>query len=375
MTTRPRPVTQGLAVSAGPMPRRGHEARVTVEDVGRAAGVSPATVSRVVNQNPRVTPETRAAVQRAIEQLGYVPNRAARSLMTRRSDSVGVVILEPPGRLFADPFFGLLMLGIGAGLSEREIQLVLLMAPTAQDEERVERYLAAGHVDGAILVGPHGEDPLPRRLAEAGIPVVLSGRPFDQEGVSFVDSDNRTGARSAVLHLAERGRTRIATIHGTLDLTSGRDRLEGYRDGLRVAGLAHDPTLEAAGDFSTVGAAEAMRSLLERHPDLDGVFAASDSMAATALIVLGESGRRVPEDVAVVGFDDTPTATASRPSLSTVRQPIEAMGREMARLLLQHVDAPAAAPQRIIFPTELIVRESSGGATPHDDSGGSRPRR
>lgn len=347
-------------MAAGPKPRRGPEARVTVEDVGRAAGVSPATVSRVVNHNPRVTPETRAAVQRAIEHLGYVPNRAARSLMTRRSDSVGVVILEPPGRLFADPFFGLLMLGIGAGLSEREIQLVLLMAPTTSDEERVERYLAAGHVDGAILVGPHGQDPLPRRLAEAGVPVVLSGRPFDQDGVSFVDSDNRTGARSAVVHLAEQGRTRIATIHGTLDLTSGRDRLEGYRDGLRAAGLAHDPTLEVAGDFSAVSAAAAMRSLLERHPDIDGVFAASDSMAATALVVLGESGRRVPEDVAVVGFDDTPTATASRPALSTVRQPIEAMGREMARLLLQRVDAPGAPPQRIIFPTELIVRESSG---------------
>lgn len=347
-------------MTVGSSPRRGHEPRVTVEDVGRAAGVSPATVSRVVNHNPRVTPETRAAVERAIELLGYVPNRAARSLMTRRSDSVGVVILEPPGRLFADPFFGLLMLGIGAGLSEREIQLVLLMAPTTSDEERVERYLAAGHVDGAILVGPHGEDPLPRRLAEAGIPVVLSGRPFDADGLSFVDSDNRTGARSAVIHLADLGRTRIATIHGTLDLTSGRDRLEGYRDGLRAAGLPHDPTLEADGEFSSMGAAEAMRALLERHPDLDAVFAASDSMAATALIVLGEAGRRVPEDVAVVGFDDTPTATASRPTLSTVRQPIEAMGREMARLLLQHVDSPGGAPQRVIFPTELIVRDSSG---------------
>jgi DNA-binding LacI/PurR family transcriptional regulator len=332
---------------------------ITIEDVAKAAGVSRATASRVVNDSPRVSPEARAAVRSAIERLGYVPNRAARSLMTRRADSVGVVILEPATRLFGDPFFGYLMLGISAALADRDIQLVLLMAQTSREQARVERYLVAGHADGAILVGPHGNDPMPVSLVRQGVPVVLSGRPPAGSSLSFVDSDNREGARLAVTHLINGGRHRIATIHGTLDLTSGRDRLDGYRDALEKAGLPLEPTLEAAGNYTTAGATAAMEALLDLHPDLDGVFAASDSMAAAAIRVLRDAGRRVPRDVAVVGFDDSPIAHSSRPTLSTVRQPIEAMGHEMARLLLQHIDDPDGAPRQIVFPTELVVRESS----------------
>ena len=338
---------------------RGATSSITIEDVAKAAGVSRATASRVVNDSPRVSPEARAAVRHAIQQLGYVPNRAARSLMTRRADSVGVVILEPATRLFGDPFFGYLMLGISAGLADRDIQLVLLMAQTPREKARVERYLVAGRADGAILVGPHGNDPMPARLAGHGVPVVLSGRPGAGSSVSFVDSDNREGARMAVAHLVAGGRRRIATIHGTLDLTSGRDRLDGYRDALAQAGHPLEPTLEAAGNYTPAGAAAAMDALLDLHPDVDGVFAASDSMAAAAIRVLRDAGRRIPQDVAVVGFDDLPIAHSSRPTLSTVRQPIEAMGREMARLLLQHIDAPASAPSQVVFATELVVRESS----------------
>ena len=334
-------------------------APVTIADVARAAGVSRATASRVVNDSPRVSPEARAAVRSAIERLGYVPNRAARSLMTRRSDSIGVVILEPATRLFGDPFFGYLMLGISAGLADRDIQLVLLMAQTPREKARVERYLVAGRADGAILVGPHGNDPMPARLARQGVPVVLSGRPRAGSSVSFVDSDNREGARTAVAHLVAGGRRRIATIHGTLDLTSGRDRLDGYRDALAQAGHPLEPTLEAAGNYTPAGAAAAMEALLDLQPDVDGVFAASDTMAAAAIRVLRDAGRRIPQDVAVVGFDDSPIAHSSRPTLSTVRQPIEAMGREMARLLMQHIDAPAGAPSQVVFATELVVRESS----------------
>jgi DNA-binding LacI/PurR family transcriptional regulator len=338
---------------------RGATSSITIEDVAKAAGVSRATASRVVNDSPRVSPEARAAVRSAVERLGYVPNRAARSLMTRRADSVGVVILEPATRLFGDPFFGYLLLGISAGLADRDIQLVLLMAQTPREKARVERYLIAGHADGAILVGPHGNDPMPERLARLGVPVVLSGRPTARGGPSFVDSDNREGARMAVAHLVARGCRKIATIHGTLDLTSGRDRLDGYRDALSQAGHPVERTLEAAGNYTTAGAAAAMEALLDLHPDLDGVFAASDSMAAAAIRVLRDAGRRIPADVAVVGFDDSPIAQSSRPTLSTVRQPVEAMGRAMARLLLQHIDDPDGAPSQVVFPTELVVRESS----------------
>jgi DNA-binding LacI/PurR family transcriptional regulator len=342
-------------------PRREPGAAATIEDVARLAGVSRATASRVANNSPKVSPEARAAVQGAIIKLGYVPNRAARSLMTRRSDSIGVVLLEPPGSLFADPFFGRLLVGISDRLAARDIQLVLLLAQTAREEARVERYLEAGHVDGAILVGPHGSDPLPERLDLAGVPLVLSGRQLGDGTFSLVDSDNRGGARMAVEHLLDRGRRSIATIHGTLDMSSGIDRLEGYRDALREAGLASDTGLEAAGNYHPVTAADAMRELLELRPGLDAVFAASDSMAAAAMSVLQERGRRVPEDVAVVGFDDSPVALTTRPALSTVRQPIEAMGREMARLLLHLIDNPGVAPGQVVFATELVVRESSGG--------------
>jgi DNA-binding LacI/PurR family transcriptional regulator len=334
-------------------------ASVTVDDVARHAGVSRATVSRVVNTSPNVLPETRRVVERAIAELGYVPNRAARSLMTRRSDLVGVVILEPADRLFGDPYFGQLLLGISEGLAARDFQLVLLMAPSRREEQRVAGYLEAGHVDGAIFIGPHGEDPLPGRLATAGLPVVLNGRPARTAGLSFVDADNRGGARLAVEHLLQHGRQRIATIHGTLDLASGRDRLDGYHDALLAAGVARDPRLEASGDFSAKTAGLAMEQLLTSTADLDAVFAASDSMASAAVRVLQSTGRRIPEDVAVVGFDDTPIAVAVEPPLTTVRQPIASMGREMARLLLARLDDPGHVPTHVVFPTELVVRASS----------------
>ena len=145
-------------------------------------------------------------------------------------------------------------------------------------------------------------------------------------------------------------------------MSSGIDRLQGYRDALREAGLVHDPGLEAAGNYHPVTAADAMRELLERRPGLDAVFAASDSMAAAVIRVLQEGGRRIPEDVAVVGFDDSPVALTTRPELSTMRQPIEAMGREMARLLLSRIDHPGDAASQVVFATELVVRESSGGS-------------
>jgi DNA-binding LacI/PurR family transcriptional regulator len=340
-------------------------ASVTVEDVAKRAGVSRATVSRVVNVNPRVSPEARLAVTRAIEELRYVPNPAARALMTRRSDSVAVVILESANRLFEDPYFNQLLLGISGGLADHEVQLVLLIAQSALEEERLERYIAAGHVDGAMIIGPRGDDELPRRLVARGVPVVVNGRPSGEEApgnahaLSYVDVENREGARVAVAHLAAGGRRRIATIHGPLDLASGRDRLDGYREGLEAAHLQVDPGLEEGGGYIPPLAADAMGSLLARFPDLDAVFAASDSMAAAAIGVLLDAGRRVPEDVAVVGFDDSPVAMTVRPTLTTVRQPIGAMGRELAELLMRQISDPAGSPSRVIFPTELVVRESS----------------
>jgi DNA-binding LacI/PurR family transcriptional regulator len=333
----------------------------TLEEVANVAGVSRATVSRVVNGSPKVSPEVRADVTAAIAQLGYVPNRAARSLVTRRSDSIAVVITESAGTLFSDPFFPRLLRGISSELAAHDQQLVLLMPDSAADERRTADYLSAGHVDGALLVSLHGDDPLPARLLAAGIPMVLAGRPSSPDMLSYVDVDNRQGGQTAAAHLVRNGRRVIGTIAGPADMAAGVDRLRGYRDALMAAGLALDPKLEAVGDFTQESGAAAMRQLLAARPDIDGVFAASDLMAAGALTVLATAGKRVPEDVAVVGYDDSPIAATMTPRLSSVRQPIEEMGREMARLLVEAVDAPDPVPRRVILATDLVRRASSAG--------------
>ncbi|HJP71453.1 MAG TPA: LacI family DNA-binding transcriptional regulator [Candidatus Limnocylindria bacterium] len=327
---------------------------VTLEGVAEVARVSRATASRVINGDRRVSESARTAVEDAIRELGYVPNRAARSLVTRRSDSVAVVIPEPSGQLFGDPFFPRILRGISDELATESMQLVLLMPQDRPGESRVERYLEGGHSDGVLLISLHGSDPLPAALRRHGIPVVVGGRPHG-DGLTYVDVDNRAGAASAVEHLIERGRRRVATIAGPQDMAAGLDRLAGYRDQVSE----HDSLVEVA-DFTLDGGRAAMHRLLERAPDLDAVFVASDLMAIGAIDALRGAGRRIPEDVAIVGFDDSPLALTTNPTLSSVRQPIEEMGREMTRLLIDQIRFPDRAPRRVILDTRLVVRGSSG---------------
>ncbi len=334
---------------------------VTLEDVVRLAGVSLATGSRVMNASPTVNSDARRAVEKASAQLGYVPNRAARSLMTRRSNAIGVIIPAPTSRILMDPFFLMFFSAIGTELALHSYQLLLVMPQSFDEEKHLERYLASGHIDGIVVTALHGDDTLPERIAARGVPVVVSGRAPLGARASYVDADCRSGAAAATAHLLAQGRRKLATISGSLDMPSAMDRLLGFRDALETAGIAADPALEAVGDFSQQGAAEAMNLLLERRPDLDGVFVASDTMAAMAMHVLQGSGLRIPEDVAVVGFDDQPIAQTTEPPLSSVRHPIEAMSHEMVRLLLHGIEAPDNQPRQVIFPTELVIRESSGG--------------
>ncbi|MFJ5557424.1 LacI family DNA-binding transcriptional regulator [Streptomyces sp. NPDC093250] len=336
--------------------------RPTLEAVAARAGVSRATVSRVVNGSDGVREPLAERVRQAVEELGYVPNQAARSLVTKRHDAVAVIVAEPETRVFADPFFARQLRGISKELTAHDNQLVLLLTEDRDDHARVGRYLAGGHVDGALVFSLHIDDPLPELIQRAGVPAVFGGRPdFNggRGGVVYVDSDNRGGARDAVRHLIGLGRSRIAHITGALDQTSAVDRLDGYRDA--VAGA--DPRLVVEGDFTSASGERAMRQLLDRRPGLDAVFAANDLMAAGALRVLRERGRRVPDDVAVVGFDDMlPIAEQTEPPLTTVRQDIEEMGRLMARLLLRTLDGTGEqdqAPGGLILPTTLIHRASA----------------
>lgn len=345
--------------SRGRDPRRG-DAK-TLEAVALDAGVSRATVSRVVNGSKSVTPETRKVVERAIRRLGYVPNRAARSLVTRRTESIGLVIPEPTTRLFGDPFFPQLIRGINAVLGEADQVLVLLTPQSAHDEEKLGDYLVSGHVDGAMLVSLHGADPLPAFLAERGIPVVVGGRPTRGVGVDVVDVDNVQGALQAVRHLIALGRRRIVTVTGPLDMAPAQDRLAGYRSALVEARIDQDPALELPGDFDQTIARESVERFIAAGGRFDAVFAASDAMAVGAMAAIRRAGLRVPQDVAVVGFDDSALALFSDPPLSSVRQPIEEMGREMARAMLAQLGTPRQVPRSVVLATELVVRGSSGG--------------
>lgn len=331
--------------------------RPTLEDVAARAGVGRGTASRVINGGSRVSEHARAAVETAIKELGYVPNQAARALVTRRTDAVALVIAESEERVFGEPFFAGVVRGIGAALAAVDKQLVLLIAP-AERAGHIEDYLTRQHVDGVLLLSLHDDDGLPERIRAAGLPVVLGGSaPGIESG--YVDNDNLQGGRLAAEHLLERGRRRIATIAGPADMGAGRQRVDGYRAALEAAGIAYDDSLVEHGDFSFASGERAMRALLERHPDLDAVFCANDPMAAGALGVLREAGRSVPGDVAVVGFDDSPLALSTHPPLTSVHQSPDEMGREMVTLLLAAVDDPGSDPGVRILPTHLVVRASS----------------
>jgi DNA-binding LacI/PurR family transcriptional regulator len=354
-----KPTRAQRPVSRREPPRLFGGGKPRLDEVAAIAGVSRATVSRVVNGSPKVSPEAKQAVDNAIAALGYVPNQAARSLVTRRTDTVGLVVSEPESQLFSDPFFATTVRGICSALSRSNLQLVLMLARSDQEHAKVSRYVRHGHVDGVFLLSLHGDDPLPAQLRAMGTPIVLLGRPLVDQRVPYVDADNRGGACAATEYLLDRGRRKVATITGPLDMRPGVDRFEGYQDALRSAGIRPRKTLVAQGRFTEESGARAMAALLRVQPDLDAVFVASDPMAFGALHALEASGRRVPDDVAVVGFDDVPFAQHSTPPLTTVRQPLEEMTRAMCELLLRHIEGSGTDDDHVVAPTTLIERSSA----------------
>lgn len=337
--------------AAAPVPRR----RPTIRDVAAAAGVSRGTVSRVINGGHWVSPEALAAVEEAIRTTGYSMNQHARSLVTGRSNSVAFLLTEPQHLLFEDPTFSILLRGAAQALAGRSMPLLLMVAGTPEEQSQVLSYVGAGHVDGVLLISSHAGSPVLAELVRQGIPTIACGIPLGFEGqLGYVAADDLGGGRRMTRHLLDQGRSRVATITGPLDTPGGKMRLEGYRTEL---GDAFDETLVAHGDYSRESGAAGMRELLERRPDLDAVFVASDLMAAGAIQVLREAGRSVPGDVAVGGFDDSGLAATVDPPLTTMRQPFERIASEMVRLLLEVVEGEA--PAAITLPTSLVVRSSA----------------
>lgn len=327
----------------------------TIRDVAAAAGVSHGTVSRVINGGHWVSPEARAAVEDAIRRTGYTANHHARSLATGRANSLAFLLTEPQHLLFADPTFALLLRGAAEALAQRSMTLVLLVAGTPEERANVAHFVGAGHVDGVLLISSHESDPIVEQLLAARVPTVCCGIPLGHtQEVPTVSVDEVGSAREMTRYLRDKGHRRIAMIAGPSDTPGGRYRLVGFREEM---GEDFDPALVEEGDYGQDSGAAAMARLLERADDIDAVFAASDLMAAGAITTLRRAGLRVPEDVAVAGFDDSGLAATHEPPLTTMRQPWDRISEGMVTLLLDVIAGKVPAP--VTLPTTLVVRESA----------------
>ena len=340
------------------MPRsRPARRRATINDVAAEAGISRGTVSRVLNSERYVSAEAREAVEAAVARVGYVRNTAARNLVTQRSRAVALIVHEPHALVLDDPNIGNILIGTNAVLSEADQQMVTLIVDSSRDSDRVVEYLRGGFVDGAIILSARTHDPIARAVAELRLPAAFVGHPPDAPGIPYVGIDNIAAAEAITRRLMATGRTRIGMLASGIDRDSGQDRLAGF---IRALGPAFEPALVIRHPLYSFGAgAEGMTELLNRERRIDGVFAASDAVAAGALDVLRRAGRKVPDDVGVVGFDDSSWATRCDPPLSTVRQPAEALGREAARQVLRQLDPHRPAHGNVVLPTEVVWRRSA----------------
>jgi DNA-binding LacI/PurR family transcriptional regulator len=340
---------------AGPGPR----VRPTLAEVADHAGVSPSTVSRVVRGSTPVSSELERVVRDAIEATGYVPNLAARQLVTSRSDTVGVVIPEDQMRVFGEPFFAEMIQGVAAHLATTPFRFILVVGRSTDDRDWLLHYVGGRHVDGVMLISPGQQDPLGQAMERSGVPVVFMGKPFHaSRQTRYVDADNIGGVERAVAYLHEQGRRRIAMVAGIRAMRSSIDRTTGYRRGLEKVQLPVDDELVVHSDYTDVGGEQAMTDLLARHRDIDAVVAASDLAAVGVLRALRLADIKVPDDIAVVGFGNDRIAERTEPPLTTVAQPAVRMGSELARLMVAAI-AGSTRPKRIVMPTELIVRETA----------------
>ncbi|WKK73159.1 LacI family DNA-binding transcriptional regulator [Rathayibacter oskolensis] len=331
--------------------------RPTLVDVAQAAGVSRATAARVLAGGTNVDVRMSAAVEHAAKQLGYEANSAARMLRGGRAGAIALIVAFNELDSLTGTFFTSVLKGAAKGLYAGEVQPVLLPADH-DDGDRIPKFLRSRAVDGAIIILQHEITHLAQALVDSPVPIAWVGRPrvaLAPDAI-VVDSDNYGGGRLAARALADAGRRRLGIIAGPHDMEPARDRIRGWRDELSELGIDHSPIVH--GEFTLESGSAAMARLPQRHPDLDGVFASSDLMANGAIRVLQASGRRVPADVSVVGFDDVVVATTSDPTLTTVRQPLEDMGRVAAETVLAVVQGREVDRQPILA-TTLVQRESA----------------
>ncbi|HSF80624.1 MAG TPA: LacI family DNA-binding transcriptional regulator [Anaerolineales bacterium] len=334
---------------------------LTLEDIARQAGVSRSTVSRVVNNQPYVRQDVRERVLKVIKVTGYHPNVAARTLASHRSWMIGLVLPRSVSSFFHDPYFPRLTQGIAQACNQQNYTLALFLIGTPQDEDKIiSRISRKGFLDGILVQSGQIGDQLIDRLALSSVPLVVAGRPYTANEISYIDVDNVAAAHQAVSHLVCLGYQRIGTITGIINSTVSLDRKAGYLKALEEHGLKVDPSLIAEGDFTEASGYRAMEQLLPHNPQ--AVFAASDVMALGAMRAAREAGMRIPEDIAFIGFDDMPLPTPPKPPLTTIHQPIYEFGMKAVEVLLDMIDNGTRPARQVIMDTNLVVRESCGAS-------------
>ena len=319
--------------------------------------MSKATVSLALNGKPGVASETRRRILEIAERLNYQPNASARSLVLQRTQTIGVIVPD-----ISSPFYAELVRGLEEEASRQGFYL--LLATTLGKPSREEmcfRLLGEQRVDGIVILTPRGDEELIQRIQAKGFPLVVVDRDVQSaDGVVEVIVDNFHGALSAVEHLIGLGYRRIGFINGIPELQASQDRLRGYQVALQEHGLVLNPEWITVGHFCAEGGYWGMKKLLAISPPLDSVFAASDMMAIGAIRAIREQGLRIPQDIAVVGFDDVPLAAQVDPPLTTVRQPIAEMGKIACRLLVQLINGEEVQQRKVMLQPQLVVRQSCG---------------
>lgn len=336
--------------------------RSTIKDVAAEAGVSYQTVSRVINNHPSVTDKTRARVQQAIETLGFRPSLAARSLPQRRSFIIGLIVPYEADYLFRDPNLIAQISGIDAEANAQGYNLLLSTAGQSDNGlDAYERFIRNKVADGAIVIETASLQEGNARLARQGYPYVSIGYDSTDSNAYCVHCDDGEGARIATLHLLEKGHRRIGVINGPPSgaIGSMQERLNGYQRALTDANIPFDPNLVYDGDYTRPSGQKATQHLLALADPPTAIFAFNDRMAMGAVRTLTEADRRVPHDVAVVGFDDITTAGDFNPALTTVRQPAKLMGQIAAQMLFNLIDGRSVSQQERVLPAELVLRRSA----------------
>lgn len=334
----------------------------TIRDLARRAGVSVATVSRVLNNYPDVSQETKDRVLTLARELNYRPSAAARSLVTRRSNVIGVFFLQDHiNTMVLHPFFQEVMVGFKRAVGQAGFDLLFFTSQQPGDQHFSYLQRCRHHrVDGVVLMGIDRHDQGMVELARSGIPCMSIDTDVLGKRAGYVISDNRGGAHTAVAHLARLGHSRIALINGVSSSRVGHDRFLGYRDALQEAGLPYRADYVLDHDFTWEHGYATMQRLLDLPEKPTAVFATADLIAMGAIKAVHERGLRVPDDLALVGFDDIQVATMVHPALTTIRQQKEDLGRMAGEALVRMVEDPNATPPLITLPTELVVRESCG---------------